>query len=62
LLSLDVLDETGSPQKDALHEIFKHRVVEGKKLGISQKHEAGDSVLSEKQVMDLHLQHQGSCD
>jgi len=46
-----VFDETGVPQKDAVHDVYKHKLTsEGYLLGMPSKHEIGDTVLSEKQV------------
>jgi len=63
LLSLDVFDDTGSPQKNAMHNLFKHKIsVDGSRVGPVMKHEVGGTLASEEALIDLHRQHQGSCD
>eukprot|EP01041_Mallomonas_annulata_P001094 gene1094-2128_t len=63
LLSLDVYDDTGSTQKEATHELFKHKISnDGKKLGPVMKHEIGDTLQTEEALTNLHRQHTGSCE
>jgi hypothetical protein len=54
LLSLDAVDDTGAPQRDAVHEIFKHKLsVYGMPEGKPMRHELGNSLTSEKQLAEL---------
>jgi hypothetical protein len=54
LLSLDAVDDTGAPQRDAVHEIYKHKLSTlGKPEGKPMRHSLGDSLISEKQLADL---------
>ena len=46
ILSLDAFDDTGSPQKDAIHEIYKHRLSTlGEKQGFPERQELGLSLI-----------------
>lgn len=55
LLALDAVDESGIPQKDVLHDIYKHKITaSGEAVGaIAKHHELGGGLLSEKDVEDL---------
>ncbi|KAJ1421187.1 endoplasmic reticulum vesicle transporter-domain-containing protein [Ochromonadaceae sp. CCMP2298] len=54
LLSVDVLDDTGSPQLDAVHDIYKHRLTPlGEVEGPPQKQELGDSLKTEAELEAL---------
>lgn len=54
LLSVDALDDTGVPQHDAIHEIYKHRLsVDGEKQGFPERQELGNTVRTEAELEDL---------
>lgn len=54
LLSIDAVDDTGVPQKDAVYEIFKHRISrDGTKLSDPEKHVMGDTLKTEQEMLDL---------
>eukprot|EP00600_Ochromonadales_sp_CCMP1393_P000950 CAMPEP_0174978192 /NCGR_PEP_ID=MMETSP0004_2-20121128/14050_1 /TAXON_ID=420556 /ORGANISM="Ochromonas sp., Strain CCMP1393" /LENGTH=375 /DNA_ID=CAMNT_0016229503 /DNA_START=137 /DNA_END=1264 /DNA_ORIENTATION=+ len=54
LLSVDALDDTGNPQKDAIHDIYKHRLTPvGEKQGFPEKQELGNTVKTEAELEDL---------
>lgn len=53
LLSLDAADDTGMPQKDAVHEIYKHKITSGKRVGVAERAELGDTLQTEKQLEDM---------
>lgn len=58
LLSLDAVDDTGLPQKDAVHEIYKHKLVQGEKVGSPEKHEIlGETLRTEEQIQDMSKDH-----
>lgn len=61
LLSLDAVDETGVTQKDAIVEIYKHKLnKEGEKEGEAELHMTlGDTVLSEEQLKTMSDEHSG---
>ena len=45
------MDDTGMPQKDAIHEIFKHKLSsEGEKQGFPERQDLGNTVRSEAEV------------
>ena len=51
LLSIDIFDETGLPQKGVTSEIYKHRLTKsGVKEGLPELHILGDSIRHEKQL------------
>lgn len=53
LLSIDAVDETGLSQKDAVYEIFKHRLSkDGEQIGDPQEHVLGN-VLTEQHIVDM---------
>jgi hypothetical protein len=54
LLSVDALDDTGMPQKDAIHDIYKHRLSpEGLQQGVPEKSELGNTVRTEAELEEL---------
>eukprot|EP01032_Pedospumella_encystans_P023175 gene23175-26239_t len=54
LLSVDAMDDTGVPQKDAVHEIYKHKLsVAGEKQGFPERQELGNTVRTEAELEDL---------
>lgn len=54
ILSLDAFDDTGSPQKDAIHDIFKHKLsTSGEKEGFPEKQELGNSLMTESQIEEM---------
>ncbi len=55
LLSVDVLDDIGVPQKDAVHKIYKNKISRsGENLNITIPLEKlGDTLTTEKQLEDL---------
>lgn len=54
LLSVDAMDDTGMPQKDAIHEIYKHKLSpEGEKQGFPERSELGNTVRSEADLEEL---------
>ena len=58
LLSLDAFDDTGSPMKDAIHEIYKHRLSKsGEKEGHPQRQELGNTLQTEKQLENEAKKH-----
>jgi endoplasmic reticulum-Golgi intermediate compartment protein 3 len=55
------MDDTGVPQLDAVHEIYKHRLSpSGEKQGQPEKQELGNSVQTEAELEELVKQQQGS--
>jgi endoplasmic reticulum-Golgi intermediate compartment protein 3 len=58
LLSIDAMDDTGAPQLEAVHNIYKFRLDErGERDGDAEKHELGDSIQSEKELEILSAEH-----
>lgn len=54
LLALGAVDDTGVPQKDAVYEIYKHKLTPmGQKEGAPEPHKVGDTLLSEEQLKQL---------
>ena len=55
LLALDAVDESGIPQKNVKHDVFKHKITaSGMAVGSASKHqELGGGMLSEKDVEDV---------
>jgi endoplasmic reticulum-Golgi intermediate compartment protein 3 len=54
LLSMDVYDETGSPQTDAIHEVFKRQLsADGEPVGSAVKNKLGDTMLTEETLKTL---------
>ncbi len=48
------MDDTGVPQKDAVHEIYKHKLtVAGDKQGFPERQELGNTVRTEAELEDL---------
>ena len=63
ILSLDAFDDTGSPQKDAIHEIYKHRLSTlGEKQGFPERQELGNSVQTEAQLEQLSTEEAAEAD
>ena len=56
LLSLDAMDDTGSSQRDAVHEIYKHKISYGNKVGVAERAELGNTLQTEKQLEELSQQ------
>jgi hypothetical protein len=57
LLSVDAMDDTGNPQRDAIHDIYKHRLTPvGEKQGFPEKQELGNSVKTEEELEALTKQ------
>lgn len=51
---LDAFDDVNRPQKDAVHEIYKHKLnKDGEKEGFAQRAQLGDTVNSEAQMEEL---------
>lgn len=45
------MDDIGIPQRDAAHNIFKHKLSPlGEKEGLPQRHDVGDTIISEAQL------------
>lgn len=63
-LTLDVSDETGAPQPQAVHEVFKQRISPGGKgVTAPERHFIGDALKKESDVEDLaalHFKHLAS--
>lgn len=58
LLSIDAIDDTGAPQTDAVHSIYKFRLSKtGEQEGEPVKHELGGSMLSEKELQEATDEH-----
>lgn len=52
LLSIDAVDETGVSQKDAVHEIYKHRLSpQGEKLGFPEPQTLGETIRTEDELL-----------
>ena len=48
------MDDTGVPQKDAIHDIYKHRLTStGEKEGFPEKQELGNTVRTEAELEEL---------
>eukprot|EP01038_Epipyxis_sp_PR26KG_P008155 gene8155-11037_t len=57
IISLDAFDDTGSPQKDAIHQIYKHRLSsDGIKSGFAERQELGNTIRSESELEELAKQ------
>jgi len=59
LLSLDAFDDTGTSMKDAIHEIYKHKLSKtGVKEGFPERqHELGNTLQTEKQLEKAAMEH-----